>query len=126
MLCVSTPMNDRMLISFGCPKCKIIIGDREESIDLVVLAMFDFDIIIGMDWLIRQRAVMDCNERTIQFDLDGCPSFVFQGNRGGTSIPWISSLEVKKLLDDGCEGYLVNVVDPTVVETKLEVIPVVC
>ena len=41
-----------MLISFGCPKCKIVIGDREESIDLAVLAMFDFDVIIGMDWLV--------------------------------------------------------------------------
>ena len=30
------------------------------------------------------------------------------------------------MLDKGCEGYLMNVVDPTVVEPKLEEIPVVC
>ncbi|XP_056163684.1 uncharacterized protein LOC130137007 [Syzygium oleosum] len=51
MLNVSMPMNDKMLVSFGCPNCKIVIGGREESIDLAVLAMFDFDVIIGMDWL---------------------------------------------------------------------------
>ena len=30
------------------------------------------------------------------------------------------------MLDEGCEGYLVNVVDPLVVEPKLEEILVVC
>ena len=88
--------------------------------------MFDFDVIIGMDWLVRQKAVLDCGNRTIHFNPDGCPSFEFQGNRGGILTPWISSLEASKLLDDGCEGYLVNVVDPTMVEPKSDDIPVVC
>ena len=30
------------------------------------------------------------------------------------------------MLDEGSEGYLVNVVDPTVAEVKLEEITVVC
>ena len=49
MLSVSTPMNDRVLVSFGYPNCKIVIRGREESIDLAVLVMFDFDVIVGMD-----------------------------------------------------------------------------
>ena len=47
MLCMTTPMNDRVLVSLECPNCKIVIGNREERIDLAVLAMFDFDVIIG-------------------------------------------------------------------------------
>ncbi|XP_056163660.1 uncharacterized protein LOC130137003 [Syzygium oleosum] len=77
ILNVSTPMNDRMLVSFGCPNCKIVIGGREESIDLAVLAMFDFDVIIGMDWLVSQKAVMDCGNRTIQLNPIGSPRFEF-------------------------------------------------
>ena len=65
--------------------------------------MFDFDVIIRMDWLVKQKAIIDCGNRTIQFNPIGHPRFEFQGNRGGTSIPWISSLEVNKLLDEGCE-----------------------
>ena len=77
MLSVSTPMKDRVLVLFGCPNCKIVIGGREESIDLAVLAMFDFDMIVGMDWLVRQKAVLDCSNRIIRFSPDGCPGFEF-------------------------------------------------
>ncbi|KAI6703137.1 hypothetical protein NL676_012273 [Syzygium grande] len=115
-----------MLVSFGCPGRKIVIGGIEENIDLAVLAMFDFDVIIGMDWLVRQKALMDCGSRTIQFNLVGRPKYEFQGNRGETSIPWIASLEATKLMDDGCEEYLVNVVDSTIEGPSLEEIPVVC
>ena len=77
VLCMSTPMNNRLIVSFGCPNCKIIIGGQEESIDLAMLAMFDFDVIIGMDWLVRQKTIVDCSDRTIQFNPNGRPSFVF-------------------------------------------------
>ena len=87
MLCVTTPLSDKVLIEFGCPECKIVIGDREERIDLAILAMHDFDVIVGMDWLVKQRAVMDCSNRVIQFNPVGRPRFEFMGNRGGTSIP---------------------------------------
>ena len=93
---------------------------------MAVLAMFDFDVIIGMDWLIRQRVFMDCSSRVIQFNPIDHSRYEFVGSRGGISIPWISSLEASKLLDDGNEGYLVNIVDSTVTELKLEDIPVVC
>ena len=53
MLCVTTPLNDKVLITLGCPDCKILIGDREGRIDLAVLCMYDFDVIIGMDWLVK-------------------------------------------------------------------------
>ena len=56
---------------------------------------------------------MDCDNMMIQFNPIGHPRFEFQGNQGGTSIPWISSLEATKMLDEGCEGYLMNVNDST-------------
>ncbi|XP_030441573.2 uncharacterized protein LOC115663728 [Syzygium oleosum] len=49
MLYVTTPLNDKVLVSLGCPSCKLIIGGREEMIDLADLTMFDFDVIIGID-----------------------------------------------------------------------------
>ena len=51
MLCVMTPLHDEVLVSLGCLDCKIVIVNTEERIDLAVLAMYDFDVIIGMDWL---------------------------------------------------------------------------
>lgn len=51
-----------------------------EKIDLVVLAMYDFDVIIGIDWLVKQRAVIDCSSRIIQFNPIGHSIYEFVGS----------------------------------------------
>ncbi|KAL3742579.1 hypothetical protein ACJRO7_017969 [Eucalyptus globulus] len=51
---ISTPLKDKVLATVGCLGCKLVIGEREGRIDLIVLAMYDFDVIIGMDWLTKQ------------------------------------------------------------------------
>ncbi|XP_048138580.1 uncharacterized protein LOC125315986 [Rhodamnia argentea] len=109
----------------GCTNCKIVINGREDKIDLAVLPMYDLDVIIGMDWLGKLGAVVDRGSRTIQFNPIGRPRFKFVGSRGGTSIPLVSSLEVTKLIDEGCEAYLAVVMDSTIEEPKFEDIPVV-
>lgn len=65
ILCVTTPLKDEVLISLGCSDCKIVVGGREEVIDLAVLVMHDFHVIIGMDWLVKQRALMNCSSKVI-------------------------------------------------------------
>ncbi|XP_056164001.1 uncharacterized protein LOC130137220 [Syzygium oleosum] len=65
ILRVTTSLKDEVLISVGCPGCKLVIGGRKEMIDLAVLAMYNFDVIIGMDWLVKQKAMMDCSSREL-------------------------------------------------------------
>jgi len=48
---ISTPLRDKVLFALGCSGCKLAIGKREGKMDLLVLTMYDFDLIIGMDWL---------------------------------------------------------------------------
>ena len=38
---VSTPLKDSMVYAVGCTGCKLSVGDREGSINLIVLMMFD-------------------------------------------------------------------------------------
>ncbi|KAL3746491.1 hypothetical protein ACJRO7_015454, partial [Eucalyptus globulus] len=99
---ISTPLKDKVLVTLGCSGCKLVIGERVGEIDLIVLAMYDFD-----------------------FNPLRGESFEFIGSRGGPSIALISSLEATRLLDGGCQGYLAIVVDTTVEELKLEYISVV-
>ncbi|XP_048129405.1 uncharacterized protein LOC115733672 [Rhodamnia argentea] len=67
VLHVATPLKNEALVSLGCQNRKIVIGDSEELIDLAVLPMYDFDVIVGMDWLGKLKAVVDCGSRAIQF-----------------------------------------------------------
>ncbi|KAL3740026.1 hypothetical protein ACJRO7_021321 [Eucalyptus globulus] len=62
---ISTPLKDKVLAAVGYPNCKLVIDEREEMIDLIVLATYDFDVIIGMDWLTKQRTKMDCYRKAI-------------------------------------------------------------
>ncbi|XP_048133445.1 uncharacterized protein LOC125314643 [Rhodamnia argentea] len=103
---VSTPLKDSVIAAVGCPSCRLVVDGHESEIDPIVLEMYDFDLIVGMGWLTKQRATMDCYRTAIQFrPLDGA-GFEFVGNRGGTSIVVISSLEATRLLESGCQGYL--------------------
>ncbi|KAL3727557.1 hypothetical protein ACJRO7_032314 [Eucalyptus globulus] len=125
MVSISTPLKDKVLAALGCSGCKLAIGERGGKIDLLVLAMYDFDLIIGMDWLTKQRAKMNCYRKAIQFDPLESESFEFVGNQGGPSITLIPSPDATRLLDEGYQGYLATVVDTTVEELKIEDIAVV-
>ncbi|XP_056164062.1 uncharacterized protein LOC130137304 [Syzygium oleosum] len=79
---ISTPLKDSIVSAVGCTGCRLSVGGREDSIDLIVLTMFDFDVIIGMDWLTKQRATVNCYRKTKQFEPVGSVGFEFVGNRG--------------------------------------------
>lgn len=46
---ISTPFKDKILFELGCSGCKLVVGGHKEVIYLIVIAMYDFDVIIGMD-----------------------------------------------------------------------------
>ena len=45
--------------------CPIVIQDREFFADLIALPFCEFDLILGMDWLSKHRAIIDCDKKTI-------------------------------------------------------------
>ena len=75
--------------------------------------MYDFDVSLGMDWLTTHYAVIDCRMKRVRFSPPKTNSFEFQGTPRGWSIPTISALQAKKLIDGGCRGYLASIVDTT-------------
>ena len=65
--------------------------------DLIELAMDDFDMILGMDWLSKYRATIDCKRRMVTFELEGEVPFVFVGTVSGPRVPMISALKARDL-----------------------------
>lgn len=51
---------DRCIMS-----CSILFGDRALLANLVLLPMREFDMVLGMDWLTRHHATIDCDLRTV-------------------------------------------------------------
>ncbi|KAI3451367.1 hypothetical protein Pfo_008032 [Paulownia fortunei] len=99
--------------------CSIQISDRTLYADLVVLSMPNFEVILGMDWLTKYHATIDCNKKIVIFQPPGEEQFMFNGISFSRSLPIISALKAQKMLNKGCVGYLASVLD-TSVEAQLK------
>ncbi|KAJ8633073.1 hypothetical protein MRB53_026409 [Persea americana] len=88
--------------------------------------MYDFDVILGMDWLAGYHATMDCFHKTLSFKLEETPAGVlFQGERRNPYPRFISALNADRLVRSGCEGYLAFIMEDKRSQGVKE-IPIVC
>ena len=78
---VSSPLWIRVRIGTICQGCELEISRTLLTMDLRIIDMSEFDVILGMDWLIAYRIVIDCERRRVTaYTQDGTP-VVFQGGQ---------------------------------------------
>ncbi|XP_035551052.1 uncharacterized protein LOC118349650 [Juglans regia] len=124
-LLVATPTRNSVVCDEFLPGCPITIGGRLMPADLIVFNMIGFDVILGMDWLARYQASIDCFKKEVIFRPPKESEFRFTGSKVKMHPPIISAVQVGKLLQDGCQGFLACVVEAPKEELKIEQIPVV-
>ncbi|XP_042387537.1 uncharacterized protein LOC121979609 [Zingiber officinale] len=108
-LTVSLPSGEVLSISLEVKGCPLDFKGQTIMVDLQVLEMVEFDIILGMDWLAMNHATVDCRARVVTFRPPSLPSWTFIGTRGdGISV--ISAMQARRLLSQGCQGYLLSMV----------------
>ncbi|GKB94532.1 putative reverse transcriptase domain-containing protein [Tanacetum coccineum] len=68
--------------------CKLELGNSLFTIDLILLGHRSFDVIVGMDWLSKNKAEIVCHETVVRIPLEGGEILRVQGERtlGGTKI----------------------------------------
>ncbi|XP_017984326.1 PREDICTED: uncharacterized protein LOC108663622 [Theobroma cacao] len=91
--------------------CVVRVKNKNTLVDLVVLDTLDFDVILGMDWLSPCHASVDCYHKSVRFDFPSEPSFSIQGDRSNGPTNLISVMSTRRLLRQGCQGYLAVVKD---------------
>ena len=74
---MALPSGDVMLSNYWLRSVPIVIVGRELSVDLVILDMFDYDVIIGMDFLSKYGATINCKSRSVNFKPPGEDQFKF-------------------------------------------------
>ena len=80
-LFVATPMGDSLVCNPMLKSCVIQIEDREMLEDLILMDMYDYDVILGMDWLAAYHASVDFFKKEVVFRPLGEPEFRFKGSR---------------------------------------------
>ncbi|GKB69247.1 putative nucleotidyltransferase, ribonuclease H [Tanacetum coccineum] len=122
---ISTPMKNHMLIDHEYVNCPLRFDDRIRPANLLPIHMFDFDVILGMDWLASHRATIDCYARTVIFGNVRQPEFVYHGSSPLKSVKLISAMKARTLISHGCQGFQASVMDTSLESLNIENLSVV-
>nr|GEX78064.1 reverse transcriptase domain-containing protein [Tanacetum cinerariifolium] len=81
--------------------CKLELGNSLFTIDLIPLGHESFDVIVGMDWLSKNKAEIVCHEKVVRIPLEGGEILRVQGERtlGGTKTLMSTKADETKLSD---------------------------
>ena len=99
--------------------------DREFSAYLLTLSFHEFDLILGMDWLSKHRAIVDCDKKVVRLKCYDLSEVIVHGSQSGAVSNVISAMQARRLLRKGCEAFLALVLDSKRGQVDVENIPVV-
>ena len=103
---VSLPTGNSLIANRVYRGSKVTIANHEFEADLIVFDIHDFDIILGMDWLAKHHATVDCYKKEVHFSQPGKPEVIFCGERKILSTSLISVMQAKKMLRKSMPGVL--------------------
>ena len=95
---VSLPTRDSLIADRVYMGCRVISEGHEFRANLVLLDIQDFDVILGMDWLSRHHATMDCFMKIVKLCRPGEPEITFCVVRKILSSSMMSVMMAGKML----------------------------
>nr|GEZ88399.1 reverse transcriptase domain-containing protein [Tanacetum cinerariifolium] len=92
--------------------CTLNFLNHPFNIDLMPIEMVSFDVIIGMDWLVKHHAVIVCDEKLVRVPFNN-EILIFHGdgsnNRHESRLNIISCIKIQKYLLKGRPVFLAHV-----------------
>ena len=122
---VTSPLGHSVRVNRVYKNCPLTVHDREFSVDLIVLPFYEFDLILGMDWLSKHRAIVDCDKKTILLKCYDMSKVTIHGIRSEVVSNVISTMQAQHFLRKGYETFLALVLDSKREQVNLEKILVV-
>ena len=89
----------------------IMIHDRKFSTDLIALPFHEFDLILGIDWLSKHRAIVDRDKKIVVLKCYDLLEVTLHGIRSGPVSNVISAMQAQRFLKKGCEAFLALVLN---------------
>ena len=123
-LVVTILQGEQIICTFMLRSCEILIVGVVLKENLILLMIWDFDVILGMDCLSTHRASVDYFTKKVVFRKPRFLKLKFEGDCRVLPTCVISALETKRLLHKGCEAYLAHVIDTSTSKVTLESVSV--
>ena len=105
--------------------CPIKIREYEYLGDLIELSFREIDVILGMDWLSRHRAIVNCRMKRVTLRTPNESEVIFIDERPNHLSNVISATVARKMVQKGCEAYLAYVIDTVKARPSVSDIPTV-
>ena len=90
---VTSPMGHSARVNRVYKNCHLMTHDREFSTDLLALPFHEFDLIFGMNWLSKHRAIGDCDKKIVQLKCSDLLEVTVHGIQSGAVSNVISAMQ---------------------------------
>ncbi|KAK4258952.1 hypothetical protein QN277_005343 [Acacia crassicarpa] len=98
---VSTPAGASVKTSNACLNLVLEFENRKTKIDFICLPLKGLDVIVGMDWLTANGAILECKSKTVSLPVYSVPVELPSGP------PLLSAVQVESCMRQGCQAYMV-------------------
>ncbi|GJW84949.1 putative reverse transcriptase domain-containing protein [Tanacetum coccineum] len=104
--------------------CTLNLVNHLFKIDLMPIELGTFDVIIGMDWLADNDAVIICGKKEVHIPIKN-RTLVVKGDSNSSRLKVISCIKARKYIERGCHLFLAHVTEKEKSEKRLEDVPVI-
>ncbi|GJY91106.1 putative reverse transcriptase domain-containing protein [Tanacetum coccineum] len=105
--------------------CLLSLVNHIFEIDLMPIELGTFDVIIGMDWLVKHDAIIIYGEKAIRIPY-GNKTLIVEGDKGGSRLKIILCIKARKYVEQGCHLFLAHVTKSKSKEKRIEDMPIIC
>nr|GEX79801.1 putative reverse transcriptase domain-containing protein [Tanacetum cinerariifolium] len=104
--------------------CTLNLVNHLFEIDLMPIELGTFDVIIGIDWLVKHDAVIVCGEKVVRIPY-GNKTLIVESDKGMSRLKVISCIKDHKYIERGCHLFLAHVTEKKPKEKRLEDVPII-
>ncbi|GJR56238.1 putative reverse transcriptase domain-containing protein [Tanacetum coccineum] len=104
--------------------CTLNLLNHLFKIDLMPIELGTFDVVVGMDWLVNQDAVIICGKKVVHIPVKN-KTLVIEGDRGASRLKIISCIKASKYIERGHQLFVAHVTEKEPKEKRLEDVPVI-
>ncbi|GKB62129.1 putative reverse transcriptase domain-containing protein [Tanacetum coccineum] len=104
--------------------CTLNLLNHLFKIDLMPIELGTFDVVIGMDWLVDQDAVIVCGKKVVHIPIKN-KTLVVEGDHGTSRLKIISCIKASKYIERGHQLFVAHVTEKEPKEKCLEDVPVI-
>ncbi|GKD95260.1 putative nucleotidyltransferase, ribonuclease H [Tanacetum coccineum] len=104
--------------------CTLNLVKHLFEIDLMPIEFGTFDVIIGMDWLVKHDSVIVYGEKVVRIPY-GNKTLTVESDKGMSRLKVISCIKARKYIERGCHLFMAHVTEKKPKEKRLEDVPII-